>query len=84
MQSMINTRIGSYGARRGWIEGVRIAAHLRGGGLGRDLLIWTIEHARRKGCEFVQLAINKRRADAIRFYRSLGFAAEYEGMKLTL
>ncbi len=72
------------GARRGWIEGVRVASHLRGQGHGRDLLIWTLEHARNNGCEFVQLAVNKGRAEAIRFYRSLGFAADHEGMKLSL
>lgn len=72
------------GARRGWIEGVRVASHLRGQGLGRALLVWTIEHARRKGCAFVQLAINKNRRDGIRFYQSLGFVGKHEGMTLKL
>ena len=72
------------GARRGWIEGVRVASHLRGQRRGRDLLVWTIDHARNNGCEFVQLAVNKSRAEAIRFYRSLGFVADHEGMKLSL
>ena len=72
------------GARRGWIEGVRVSSHMRGQGLGRELLAWTIEHARRKDCAFVQLAIDKKRSEAIRFYQSLGFAANHEGMKLSL
>ncbi len=72
------------GARRGWIEGVRISSRLRGQGLGRELLAWTIAHARRKSCAFVQLAIDKKRGEAIRFYESLGFAANHEGMRLSL
>jgi ribosomal protein S18 acetylase RimI-like enzyme len=72
------------GAQRAWIECVRVASHLRGQGFGRDLVLWAVEHARHKGCEFAQLAVNKDRAGAIRFYKSLGFVAEHEGMKLTL
>lgn len=33
---------------------------------------------------FVQLTSDKRRADAIRFYESLGFEASHEGLKLPL
>ena len=72
------------GARRGWIEGVRVAPHLRGQGFGRALLLWAIEHARKKNCDFVQLAVNKKRNDAIRFYEALGFTSDHEGMKVSL
>ena len=37
-----------------------------------------------RGCALVQLATDKRRADAHRFYRRLGFEASHEGMKLML
>ena len=84
LQIVIFSGFDRLGSRRGWIEGVRVAAHLRGQGLGRALLVWTIEHARRKGCAFVQLAINKNRRDGIRFYQSLGFVGKHEGMTLTL
>lgn len=84
LQIVIFSGFDRLGARRGWIEGVRIASHLRGQGFGRALLVWTVEHARRKGCAFVQLAINKNRLDGIRFYQSLGFVAKHEGMTLTL
>ena len=73
--------------RGGWralIEGVRIAADCRSGGLGRRLFTWAIERARDRGCHMVQLTSDKTRPDAIRFYEGLGFAATHEGMKLHL
>ena len=45
---------------------------------------WAIAEARRRGCGLVQLTTDKRRGDAHRFYRRLGFAATHEGMKLIL
>lgn len=71
--------------RGGWralIEGVRVAADQRGGGVGRALFEWAIERARERGCHLVQLTSDKQRPDAIRFYESLGFRASHEGMKL--
>jgi ribosomal protein S18 acetylase RimI-like enzyme len=73
--------------RGGWraqIEGVRIASMHRGLGLGRELIGWAIDQARQRGCRLVQLTSNKRRLDAIRFYRTLGFEASHAGLKLTL
>jgi len=72
------------GGERAQIEGVRVATGHRGGGVGRALLGWAIETARRRGCRMVQLTTDKRRPDARRFYESLGFEATHEGMKLPL
>jgi len=72
------------GRLRGQIESVRIAAGQRGGGLGRRMIAWAVEECRRRGCGLVQLTSDKSRADAIRFYESLGFTASHEGMKLDL
>jgi GNAT superfamily N-acetyltransferase len=72
------------GSRRALLEGVRVEASVRSGGLGRKLVAWAIERAREKGCRLVQLTSDKRRRDAIRFYESLGFVASHEGMKLEL
>jgi GNAT superfamily N-acetyltransferase len=52
--------------------------------VGRQLLEWAISCAQRRGCKTVQLATDKRRADAHRFYEALGFRATHEGMKLKL
>jgi len=72
------------GSWRALIEGVRVDSSLRSGGVGRKLVEWAIERAGEKGCRLVQLTSDKRRRDAIRFYKSLGFVASHEGMKLEL
>lgn len=72
------------GGERAQIEAVRVDAVRRGDGIGRAMLLWAIDHARRRGCHMVQLTTDKRRPDAKRFYESLGFAATHEGMKLHL
>lgn len=72
------------GAWRGQIESVRIGADQRGGGLGRRMIGWAIEHCRARGCTFVQLTSNAARTDARRFYEGLGFEASHVGFKLTL
>lgn len=72
------------GMLRGQIESVRIASSHRGQGFGHVLLGWAIEECRRKGCGMVQLAMNKTREDTLRFYKSLGFVASHDGLKLSL
>jgi len=73
-----------HGTLRAQIEGVRVAAPWRGQGLGRAMIEWAVDEARRNGCGLVQLTSDKRRADAIRFYESLGFEPTHEGLKLPL
>lgn len=73
--------------RGGWralVEGVRVAAPLRSGGVGRQLFLWAIQRAKERGCHLLQLTSDKARPDAIRFYESLGFVASHEGMKMHL
>ena len=48
------------------------------------MMAWAIERARERGCALVQLTTDKRRVEAHRFYRRLGFEATHEGMKLQL
>lgn len=72
------------GGQRAQIEAVRVAAHLRGRRLGHEMMAWSIEEARSRGCHLVQLTTNKERPAARRFYESLGFVASHEGMKLSL
>jgi GNAT superfamily N-acetyltransferase len=72
------------GGERAQIEGVRVSAGHRGGGLGRRMITWAVDEARARGCRLVQLTTDKRRPEAHRFYESLGFAATHEGMKLPL
>lgn len=72
------------GQERALIEAVRIRADRRGGGLGRAMVAWAVERARDRGCGLVQLTSHTRRADAHRFYESLGFVRSHHGFKLAL
>jgi GNAT superfamily N-acetyltransferase len=72
------------GAERMTIEAVRVRGDLRGHGVGRAMMLWSLERARERGCRLAQLTTDKRRTDAHRFYSSLGFVASHEGMKLPL
>lgn len=72
------------GALRAQIEGVRVRGDRRNAGLGRELLRWAIESSRRRGCGLVQLTTDRSRADASRFYETLGFVSSHVGYKLAL
>ena len=72
------------GSWRCLIEGVRIHRDCRGRGLGSEFIRWAIARARERGCRLVQLTSDKHRADAQRFYASLGFEPTHEGLKLRL
>ncbi|MCK6452229.1 MAG: GNAT family N-acetyltransferase [Alphaproteobacteria bacterium] len=72
------------GVTRAQIESVRVADSHRGKGLGESLVRHAIDRARECGCGLVQLATDKSRLDARRFYERLGFTASHEGMKLVL
>lgn len=66
------------------VEGVRVDRSLRGRGIGERMLNAMIATSRARGCKQLQLTTNKRRVDAQRFYRRLGFEASHEGMKIDL
>ncbi|WP_089100483.1 GNAT family N-acetyltransferase [Streptomyces hyaluromycini] len=72
------------GATRSIIEGVRIHADERGGGLGTRFIEWAIDESRRQGCQLVQLTSDTSRVDAHRFYERLGFTASHVGFKLEI
>lgn len=72
------------GMWRGQIESVRVASTARGTGLGKQLVGWAIDAARKRGCGLVQLTTDKSRPEALKFYQQLGFVAGHEGLKLSL
>lgn len=72
------------GGRRGQIEAVRIASHLRGEGLGGEMIDWAVEQCRARGCRMVQLMSMRERTDAHRFYQRLGWTKSHFGFKLKL
>lgn len=75
------THIGSW---RCLIEGVRVHQLHRGKSFGTKLINWAIARAKERGCGIVQLTSDKKRSDAIRFYKRLGFVPSHEGLKLNL
>jgi GNAT superfamily N-acetyltransferase len=72
------------GATRSVIEGVRVHADERGGGLGTQLIQWAVDESRRQDCQLVQLTSDATRTEAHRFYERLGFTASHVGFKLPL
>ena len=72
------------GAERMTIEAVRVRRDRRGTGVGRAMMAWALDRARERGCRLAQLTTDRRRADAHRFYESLGFLPSHLGMKRTL
>ena len=72
------------GGKSATVESVRVDTKFRGTGIGRKMMLWTIELAKRKGCISIQLTTNNDREDAQRVYQRLGFQASRVGMKLSL
>ncbi len=84
MQIAFLSGIGRMGALRGQFESVHIAEGLRGQGHGAAMIHWAVERCRERGCDFVQLTSDRRRAGAHSFYEGLGFAPSHVGYKLFL
>ena len=70
------------GGIRAQIEGVRVHNDFRRIGLGEKIFKWAIERAKQKDAHVLQLTTDKKRPDAIQFYKKLGFVSSHEGMKL--
>jgi GNAT superfamily N-acetyltransferase len=66
------------------IEAVRVAASLRGAGLGAAMFAWAHDYGRAHGAGLAQLTTDKTRGDAHRFYTRLGYDATHEGLKRPL
>jgi len=70
--------------RRAEIEGVRVASSMRGQGIGHLLIADAEARAREAGAGLLQLAMNRTRGDALRFYEANGFKASHYGFKRQL
>ena len=84
LQLVVTPSLSYKGSKRSIVESVRIDLAFRGKGTGREMMMWTIERAKGKGCASMHLTSHKDRGDAHRFYEKLGFAKSHVGMKLTL
>jgi GNAT superfamily N-acetyltransferase len=67
--------------RRAQVESVRVAADLRGGGIGRAMMADAEARARAAGCGLMQLTTDASRSCARRFYDGLGYVASHVGYK---
>lgn len=67
--------------RRAQVEGVRVAADRRGGGVGRAMMTDAEARARAAGCGLLQLTTDASRGGARRFYDALGYVASHIGYK---
>ncbi|MFK7770483.1 MAG: N-acetyltransferase family protein [Saprospiraceae bacterium] len=70
------------GGIRAQIEAVRIRKDQRGKGIGEQLFKWAITRSKERGAHLLQLTTDKKRPEAINFYKKLGFTDSHEGMKL--
>jgi ribosomal protein S18 acetylase RimI-like enzyme len=72
------------GAPWAQVENVVVEADERGAGHGEALMRHAIEAAREAGCYKLVLTSSKRRSDAHRFYRRLGFEVTHEAFRYDL
>lgn len=72
------------GGWRATIEGVRTNSTVRGKGIGSKLFEWAIQRAKERKCHVVQLTTDKKRPEALTFYKKIGFHNSHDGMKLHL
>lgn len=70
------------GGIRAQIEAVRIREDKRGQGIGEQLFLWAIKQAKERDAHLLQLTTDKKRPEAIQFYKKLGFTDSHEGMKM--
>ena len=84
LQITFTPSISFQGGKRATVESVRVDEKYRGQGIGKELMLWAIERARKENCFAMQLTTNADRTDAHRFYENLGFKKSHIGMKLYL
>lgn len=82
LQLSIITYLTYRGGSRAQIEGVRTHKEHRGQGIGKKMILRAIEIAREMDCHLVQLTTDKKRPEALAFYKNIGFVDSHEGMKL--
>ncbi|MEI7845691.1 MAG: GNAT family N-acetyltransferase [Chloroflexota bacterium] len=84
LQLIFIPSISFQGGLRSQVESVRVDASVRGQGIGKQMMTWAMERARRRGAYVMQLTTHETRLDAHRFYEQLGFKGTHLGMKISL
>ena len=70
---LIMDKLAHMGARSGIVEDVVVAADWQGMGIGRQMMRFAMQKCHAAGCYKLVLSSNKKRPDAHRFYKKLGF-----------
>jgi GNAT superfamily N-acetyltransferase len=76
--------IAQRGRVRGKLESVHTDPECRSRGVGEAMMRHAITIAKAEGIGLLELSSDKRRDEAHRFYRRLGFAQSHEGFKMAL
>lgn len=76
--------LSGFGMRRATLHSVFVAASMRGKQIGGLMVAEAEKRARARGAARLDLASDKRRLDAHRFYRTLGYAQSHEGFSKSL
>lgn len=79
-----NRSLADLGGLRANLQSVFVGAGDRGQGVGRVLVAEAERRAIVRGADAINLISNKKRLDAHRFYRDLGYAQSHEGFKKSL
>ena len=79
-----NRSISDRGALRAMLQSVFVGAKVRSKGVGRLLVAEAERLAALRRADFINLLSNKKRPDAHRFYRTLGYDQSHEGFKKKL
>ena len=83
-QMSVLTGLSRRAVRRALIEGVRVAAPLRGLGIGSTLMTDAEARSRAAGCGLIQLFTHRSRTRAHAFYERLGFTPSHTGFRRDL
>ncbi len=70
---LLMDNLGHFGTPSGVVEDVAVRPDQQGQGIGKRMMEFALERCREKGCYKLTLSSNLRRAEAHRFYESLGF-----------
>ena len=70
---LIMDNLAHQGIPSGIVEDVVVASTWRGQGIGKQMMLFAMEHCRKAGCYKLVLSSNLKRDEAHRFYETLGF-----------
>jgi ribosomal protein S18 acetylase RimI-like enzyme len=74
--AVVATVMAGYEGHRGWVNYLAVAPQHRGKGLGRALMRRVEETLKDRGCPKLNVQVRTANAEALQFYRRLGYAQD--------